>query len=676
MKCGRLFCLHAVGDDGGRCCYVFLSMFRRFFRARPSALSCAIACALPSVWAQSPTLPEVQLQEVVVTATRFEESARAVPYSVSVIEADEIRASGASSVNDAIARVLGVPTRLDTSGGGNATVDLRGFGETADRNQVVVVDGRRLRLDDLSSTNLALVPIETVERIEVVRGSGTVQYGEGATGGVIVITTKAGKGVERRNAATLGARAGSDALREAYASATLAAGPWSVDVSGKDAKSNGHRDNFASTNNNLQATVQWSNDWLRLGASSGRQMVQSGWPGSLTEAQFAADPRQAKSLVDYGTSKTEHAGVFAQAFLDDWELAADVGTQAKTVRNSMGGFAYGADVATVNSNVRARHTANLSDLLNSLAFGLDTAQWSNMASYGTLSDAQSTALYVTDDLTLPGGRTRLSAGVRKENVDKKQSGWSGRPSEKPSSWNLGLSHRWTHEWIVYGRAGSSYRLPTADEYSFPVPGVVLQMQSSRDMELGVRFGQGNQTAELRWYRNDLTNELGYDSVVPNVNSYPSGKGANVNFDPTRHQGVELEFKHEMNVQWALRGNAVVREAKFVAGTYVGNDIMLVSPRTLALGARWQPAAGHSVDASVNWVDRYAVDIKNTCSVPAYVTADVRYAFAEKNWSWSLGAKNISDRKYYTFAQACSGSEPTNIYPEPGRTIVLGLEVKL
>lgn len=635
--------------------------------ARWSALSLAVGtvCAAHS---------QTELKEVVVTATRFEEAARTVPYSVSVIGVEEIRASGATSVNDAIARLLGVPASLDTSGGANASLDLRGFGGKADRNQVVVVDGRRLRLDDLSATNLALVPIETVERIEVIRGSGTVQYGEGATAGVIVITTKAGKGVDRRNNATLGVRAGSDALREAYASATLAAGEWSVDVAGKDSKSNGHRDNFASTNNNLQATVQWSNDWLRLGATSGRQMVQSGWPGGLTDVQYAADPRQAASLVNYGTSKTEHGGVFAQADLGNWELGADANTQTKTIRNYWGG-AYGADVATVNGNLRARHSAEFGKLHNALAVGLDTAQWSNLSTSGTLSDAQSSALYVTDDLRLPGTGTQLTAGLRSEQVDKKRSSSTVKPSEHPVSWNLGASQGIGGGVNAYVRTGTSYRLPTADEYTFTVPGTTLQMQTSRDMEAGVRWSAAASALEVRWYRNDLRNEIGYNSSANGP--YGAGTGANVNFDATRHQGVELEARHAISSAWDLRANAVVREAKFTEGVYAGNDVMLVSPRTAALGARWKPTQGQVLDAAVNWVDRYAVDFQNTCSVPAYTTLDARYAYSTKTWEWSVGVKNLTDRKYYTQAYSCTAAgNPSSIYPEAGRSVVLGLEVKL
>lgn len=640
---------------------------------RWSALSLAIASAFP---AHSQT----ELKEVLVTATRFEESARAAPYSVSVIEANEIRASGASSVNEAISRLLGIPASLDTSGGGNASLDLRGFGGTADRNQVVVVDGRRLRLDDLSATNLAVVPIETIERIEVIRGSGTVQYGEGATGGVIVITTKAGKGVERRNNATLGARAGSNALREAYASATLAAGEWSVDVAGKDSKANGHRDNFASTNNNLQATVQWSNDWLRLGATSGRQMVQSGWPGSLTAVQYAADPRQASSMVDFGTSKTEQAGVFVQADFGDWELAADVGTQAKTVRNYAWGSAADNNIATVNGNVRARHSAQFGAASNATVLGLDTAQWSNLVlasgyyTPGTLSDAQSSAVYFTDDLVLASGRTHLNVGVRSEAVNKKRSGSLQRASDRPVAWNLGVNQALTQAVRTYARIGNSYRLPTADEYTFIVSGSPLQTQTSRDLELGLRGNWGASLLELRWYRHELQNELGYDPTANGPSG--AGSGANVNFDPTRHQGLELEFKHALNAQWALRGSAVVREAKFVSGPYAGNNVKLVSPRTVVVGARWKPAIAHSIDASLNWVDRYAVDFQNTCSVPSYTTADMRYAYATKAWEWSLGVKNLTDRKYFTYAYDCNAGVTGGIYPEAGRTLVLGLEVKL
>ena len=175
--------------------------------ARLSVTTLALAAAFP-VLAQTQTTPV--LTEVVVTATRFAEPAASLPFGVSVITAEEIQASGVTSINEAVMKLLGVPGRLDLSGGNNYSLDLRGFGATADSNQIVVVDGLRLNEADLSTAGLSSISIDSVERIEVLRGTGSVLYGEGATGGVIVVTTKAGLGVKRVNSAQLYAATGSN----------------------------------------------------------------------------------------------------------------------------------------------------------------------------------------------------------------------------------------------------------------------------------------------------------------------------------------------------------------------------------------------------------------------------------------------------------------------------------
>lgn len=638
------------------------------FGARLSVLSLALA-AIFSARAEF----VANLPETVVTASRFAESASALPHAVSVVTAEQIHASGASTVNEAIMKLLGVPGRLDTAGGGNYTLDLRGFGGTADRNQVVIVDGRRLKADDLSATNLSVVPIETVDRIEVMRGTGTVQYGEGVTGGVIVVTTKAGKGVDRRNAATVGASVGSFATREAHASAVLVSGGFSVDVAGKDVRSNGHRDNFASTSNNLASTVQWSNDWLRLGAQSGRHMVQSGWPGELTAAQYASDPTQASSLVNFGTVKSENTGVFAEAVLDEWQLGADANERTERIRNFWSG-AYGSDVAASSINLRARYEARGYGLANAVAFGMDNGKWASTSTSGTISDSHSTALYVTDDLTLLSTGTRFSAGLRGDLINKQRSSSPLKLEERPTAWQLGVSQVLGQAITAYGHVGTSYRLATADEFTFTQPGVILQTQTSRDVEMGVRWVREANKVELRWYRNDLSNELGYDPVVVNTNSW-TGKGANVNFDPTRRQGLELEAKHQVVDALDVRATVAVRDAKFTAGAYAGNDIALVPRQTVALGANWRPVSGHAVDVGVNWVSSQSPTFDNQCSMPAYSTVDARYAYTAGKLELAIGVKNLGDVKYYTLAYGCTAGATTSIYPEAGRAVTASAQLR-
>src|SRR4051812_17932570 len=244
-------------------------------RARAGLLAAAVSLSIATPTLQAQT-SATTLRETRVTATRFAEPAASLPLGVSVITADQIRAAGAVSVNDAIVRLLGVPGRQDLSNGGDTTIDLRGFGATADANQVVILDGMRLSEGDQASPRLAGIPIESVERIEVLRGSGAVLYGEGATGGVIVITTKAGSGRQRSSGATLYGAVGTDNLRDLRASGTVVTpNGFALDADAQKRKTDGFRANSATTTEAGSVTGQWSNDWLRLGARVAQDEVDA-----------------------------------------------------------------------------------------------------------------------------------------------------------------------------------------------------------------------------------------------------------------------------------------------------------------------------------------------------------------------------------------------------------------
>ena len=66
----------------------------------------------------------------------------------------------------------------------------QGFGETGPLNTLVLVDGRRVNEIDLSGVDWTQIPLDQIERIEIVRGSGSVLYGDNAAAGVINIITK------------------------------------------------------------------------------------------------------------------------------------------------------------------------------------------------------------------------------------------------------------------------------------------------------------------------------------------------------------------------------------------------------------------------------------------------------------------------------------------------------
>jgi iron complex outermembrane receptor protein len=624
---------------------------------------------------------EATLKEVVVTATRFAEPAASLPLGVSVVTFDVIAASGVNSVNEAVIKLLGVPGRLDTSGGTNYTIDLRGFGETANSNQVVIVDGLRLNEGDSTVAGLSQIPIESVERIEVLRGTGAVLYGEGATGGVIVVTTKAGAGVKRITSAQLYAATGSSGLQDVRANAVIAVGGFSLDVAAADNHSDGHRVNFASVAKDLAVTAQWSNDWLRAGARSGRNDSESGLPGSLSTSQYETDPRQSDpnrvtSKTDFGKVKKDNVGVFIEANVGNWQLVGDANQRTKKYISLQWGSLFGYDVEASNDSLRARHESVLTTGTNVFVIGQDRSDWTRkMNPSGTLASANAQAYFLKNDFTFGSTVTRISAGWRTETMKKQEGSSVTALNESQDAWELSLSQPLTKAVLLYGRVGSSFRLANVDEFSFTTPGVIIKPQTSRDLELGARWTLATGEVDVRWYRNNLDNEIGYDATA--TGPWGPGSGANINFDPTQRQGLELEAKQAINSAFDLRINAAWRQSTFTAGVYSGNNVPLAPSKTLALHANWRFAAGHSLDGGLNWVSSQQAggDFLNKFSMPAYSTVDLRYAYQLRNAELALGVANLMGAKYYSQAYLNFAGTDVGIYPEAGRTLTASLRVK-
>jgi iron complex outermembrane recepter protein len=647
-----------------------MKSIRFAFGAAPVTLAVAASFAASSAAQQS----SIALQPTVITATRFPEDPNALPLGVTVITSDQIRAAGVTTVNDAVVRLLGIPGRQDLFNGGSTGFDLRGFGATADSNQVVVLDGVRLSEADLSSPRLAGIPIDSVERIEVLRGSGAVLYGEGATGGVVVITTKAGAGLQRASGATLYGAVGSDHLWDARASATVSTDAgFTLDADAQKRHTDGFRDNSASGTEAGGVTGQWSNGWLRLGGRIGQDKLDARLPGALTAQQYATNPKQTTTPDDRVTIRNDLASVFARADVADWQLAFDAAQREKALRSlNFGVFPIDYDVDAHNYALRARNDRKVGSVTNILVLGLDRNEWKRTGVANTPdADQVADAFYLKDDVVFGAG-TRLSAGGRTEKIRKEGSGLN--VSDRLNAWELGLSHPIAPSWTAWFRLGQSYRLPNADEFTFTLPGEALKPQESKDSEVGARWTYAAGKLEARLFHSALTNEIGFDPNAANASSIFAG--ANVNFDPTLREGVELDWNHALTKRLGMQVNAIGRRAVFRAGPYDGKDVPLVPRGTLAVRADWVPVAGHRLNAGVNWVSSQHPDFENACKIPSYATADARYAWQfYRNAEFALGVTNLFDRKYYTQAFVCAGGTTQAIYPEPGRQFTSSVRVQ-
>ncbi len=156
---------------------------------------CAAVVAMVMAMCGAAAAEEVttQMQEVVVTATRDEVPIEQVGSSITVITAKEIEQKQARTVADVLRTVPGLDVVRTGSFGGTTAVFMRG---AKSEHMLVLIDG--IEMNDPSSTggtfNFGHLTVDSIERIEVLRGPQSTLYGSHAIGGVINIITKRGDG--------------------------------------------------------------------------------------------------------------------------------------------------------------------------------------------------------------------------------------------------------------------------------------------------------------------------------------------------------------------------------------------------------------------------------------------------------------------------------------------------
>jgi vitamin B12 transporter len=151
-------------------------------------LVAAISCVLTPM-AHADT--DVNLDEIVVTATRIEQPLNQTIASISVITQEDIKNSQATDVPTLLRSVAGVEISQNGGIGKTSSLYLRG---SNDSQVLVLLDGVRINSATAGTTSIEHLMLTQIERIEVVRGNVSSLYGSEAIGGVVQIFTKHGQG--------------------------------------------------------------------------------------------------------------------------------------------------------------------------------------------------------------------------------------------------------------------------------------------------------------------------------------------------------------------------------------------------------------------------------------------------------------------------------------------------
>ncbi|HJV00560.1 MAG TPA: TonB-dependent receptor [Burkholderiaceae bacterium] len=644
-----------------------ISVTPRLPASQPLLLAAAVSlCFAAAVPALAQTAVGQSLAPIVITGARFDAAAGMAPIGATVITADEIRRAGVTDVNAAIRKIGGVYGRNSLDGSPDFGLDLRGFGTNSSQNLVVVVDGVRVSESELSNVILSTIPVDTVERIEISRGGASVLYGEGATGGVINIVTK--RPVAHSAGGSMTAEVGQ--FRERELRGTVHQGWDGFAADGAvDAR---HNDNYRANNNYKQVDVsagaQWFSKEGRMGFRYEGAREDMRFAGSLSQAQFDANPRQTTSPNDFGSLDSDRLTGFITRRIGNLDLAAELSHREKTAKGTFGSYASDATSKQTQFSPRVRQLGEIGGMTNELVAGLDLVRWNRVTTdaYAQADATQrSKALYVRDEIKFdPAHNGRLAAGVRRELFDKDfHDGFGGQYNvvQGLNAWELQGSYAVLPALEAFAKAGQSYRVANADENAYTATGKPLQAQSAHDLELGASYGDAARKITARIFRSNVSNEIFFD---PTLKPY----GFNTNLDPTRREGFELDGEARVATDWTVIGHYQHVKATFREGVNAGREMVMVPKNIVTARLAWTPADGQSADFGAQWVDqqRYGSDFSNDCAsqMPSFTTFDARYARKLGQWELSVAGLNLADKHYTTQAFQCRGG----IYPSDGRQL--------
>jgi iron complex outermembrane receptor protein len=640
--------------------------------------------------------PAVTMEEVVVTGTRYEERVEKIPANVTIIDEKAIKNSNAVSVPDLLRSEEGI-TVTDTLGNGKtAEVDLRGFGETGPYNTLVLVDGRRVNEIDLSGVDWTQIPISQIERIEIVRGAGSVLYGDNAVGGVINIITKT---PSQKPAYSAGGSLGSYNMKNGQFSLSGGDGRVAASFYGNYDSTDGYRLNNEYLARDLggKATLD-ATEFLRFTLSGSYHKDDYGLPGALSLAEMNANRQSSQTPLD--NAKTEDGYVklgFDLDLRDYGNIVTDFSYKSRENDTNWISQSFVQESMIDTWAILPRYVlkADIFKHKNTLIGGIDLyrSDQGTKSFFGAplspsgLADIrrQTYGVYLSDEYSIMDTLI-LSLGGRLEHVDydlhqKDLTGFlaplDATVKEDENAYTAGLTWLYSGKSSLFARVNRSFRFPLTDElvvYDY-VTGTIrvnsdLQPQTGQHYELGIRhFLTSKLQVDVTLYRADINHEIYFNRLT----------FANENYDKTLHQGVEAGSKAELFERLTVFGNYTYEQATFVGGPFDGNTIPAVPRNKFNLGFRVHDVVpGFVFSATYNYVDSSYLISDQANEFPKlenYYTLDLRLSYSWKRINAFVGVNNVTDQKYSEYGVVGGFPPAPFYYPAPEINWLGGMEIR-
>jgi iron complex outermembrane receptor protein len=618
------------------------------------------------------------IEPVIVSAVRSPKSGITGAGAVTVVTRAEIEASGASNVAEVLRGRAGAQITDLYGDGSRVIVSMRGFGENAASNTLMLVDGRRLNNPDLAAPEIAAVSLKDVERIEIVEGSAGTLFGDQAVGGVINIITR----TPDRLRADASAAAGSYDSRgySAHVANALDNG-ISFRVSAEDRTADNYRRHNEIDYRNVLGRLDFTHERGVVFFDTQTIDEQANLPGGLFRAEYDADRRQPRFPTDFADTRTDANRLgLRQELTPAWWLEAELARRDSDITGVLSATAFTQNRRVEELTPRlvgTRHTT-LGDAVFTLGVDQLSARYGISSMFGT-TDAEQRVRGVYAQAVVPASEhTTVTLGARRARVENDLRDSFAFPTaiqldDSANTVEVGVSWRFD-SWRFFARRDGNFRFAKIDEQTATFGGVVgLKTQTGRSYEAGTEWAHGDNAFKMEIYRLDLDNEIDFDTTT----------FANVNLDPTRRDGLLLEASRRVNERLALNGQYGHVDARFRSGPFQDKTVPFVADQSLRLTLEYRPNSAWQLFGELQTIsDRMASgDISNALDIlPGYSVVNAKAQYRVKSWTTSLRINNLANRKYADYAASsfnpATFANETAFYAAPERNLRLQVQYDL
>lgn len=571
-------------------------------------------------------------EHVLVTATRTEQPFSDTISASAILDRADIERIQPRDLTQLLGRISGVDMRDSGGRGSTSGIFLRG---AAGSQVLVLIDGVRSASATTGATALESIPVDTIERIEVVKGPLSGIYGADAIGGVIQIFTRradtdglsgdititAGSHELREKTASVGYRTD----RARFSASVSKETTDGIDRMSTDAAGNDDKDGFEERSGSLSGEIEFSDkDLVSFSALSGKNISEFDNAFGADAGRFSETEVQNLSVSwQRELSKNTKLNVRHGLFSDHSEIAV-FGSDIKTLRRSTGillskfighsRFSVGID----HDNDEVDTASAFSETERESIGGY--VQWQQW-----WQDAQ------------------LVVNLRHDDNEAYGSNLNG---------SVAFEYRLADGLELYGSYGEAFRAPTFNDLYFPGFGNPNVMpEESVNSELGVRSQMGAVKARFSIWQTEVDNLIGFDLATFTANNIAEAK----------LEGAELEldaYLLGLDWHWALDYTDARDEStnEYLDDRALWNSLISVGGRS----------------GSISWLvdlqsergrhDRSGVELDSHSLLGASLIYDI-----DQNWRLKGRVDNLLDEDYVINVATSSV-----VYETEGRTAKVSL----